>query len=221
MSWIAQGFTNVINAITSSVTNIFNTLVTLGENIGQWFSELGENIGGFFGNLITNISNLFGDLGQNLANWFSSLFSNLGNILSYINPFSENFFGYKIIDLFSDLFEFLFVPSGDGLEDIYYLVEQKFNFVDSIKIGINALKNSLDNVNSVPTYSLDVNSKYYTGDLKILDLSWYAPFKPYGDLVITGFVYIFFLWRLFVKVPSIVNGISSGVEVSMNSFRKD
>lgn len=188
---------------------MFNALVSLGENIGEWFIDLAENIGGFFGNLITNISNLFGVLGQSLGGWFSSLFTNLANILSYINPFSENFFGYKIIDMFSDLFEFLFVPDGDGLEDIYYLVAEKFNFIESIKIAINSVKNSLNNVNSVATYSIDVSSEYYSGSLKIIDLTWYVPFKPYGDLVITGLVYIFFLWRLFVRLPSILHGLSS------------
>lgn len=64
--------------------------------------------------------------------------------------------------------------------------------------------------------SVNVESKYFEGELTYIDMSWYKPFKPYGDLVITGFVYLFFLWRLFVHLPGIIHG-SSGSVVSVNS----
>ena len=46
----------------------------------------------------------------------------------------------------------------------------------------------------------------------VFDLSWYAPYKTYGDLLITGFIYLMFLWRLFIKLPNIINGIGSSAE---------
>ena len=39
-----------------------------------------------------------------------SIFERIGDILSYINPLSENFFAYKLIDLLIDALKSLFVP---------------------------------------------------------------------------------------------------------------
>ena len=63
------------------VTNQAQGFLDLVDSIGNFFSNLGENIGGFFTNLWTNISDFFKDLPVNLL-----------NILSYINPWSDNFF---------------------------------------------------------------------------------------------------------------------------------
>lgn len=42
-----------------------------------------------------------------------SIFEKIGDILSYINPFSENFFGKKLIELLLNGLKSLFVPSDD------------------------------------------------------------------------------------------------------------
>lgn len=42
-----------------------------------------------------------------------SILGKIGDILSYINPFSENFFGKKLIDLLIEGLKSLFVPSDD------------------------------------------------------------------------------------------------------------
>jgi len=39
-----------------------------------------------------------------------SIFERIGDILSYINPLSENFFAYKLVDLLIDALKSLFVP---------------------------------------------------------------------------------------------------------------
>ena len=48
--------------------------------------------------------------------------------------------------------------------------------------------------------------------VKVIDFSWYAPYKTYGDLVLTGFVYAFFLWKLFIKSPNIIHGLGGSVD---------
>ena len=48
--------------------------------------------------------------------------------------------------------------------------------------------------------------------VKVIDFSWYAPFKTYGDLIITGFVYAFFLWRIFINLPNIIHGLGGVVD---------
>lgn len=53
-------------------------------------------------------------------------------------------------------------------------------------------------------------------------MSWYAPYKAYGDLIITGFVYVFFIWRIFIKLPGIISGTSGVAEnlYNIDNFEK-
>lgn len=48
-----------------------------------------------------------------------SIFEKIGDILSYINPFSDNFFGKKLIELLLNGLKSLFVPE-DGFFDTYF-----------------------------------------------------------------------------------------------------
>ena len=113
-----------------------------------------------------------------------------------------------------DLLKALFVPSEERLNSIQNTVSSKFSFVDSIKISIESLQGMLNNVDNVPKLTLHLGSTKYTqeGDFVVLDLSWYAPFKAYGDLVLTGFIYIFFIWRMFISAPNIIQGVAGVVQ---------
>lgn len=140
------------------------------------------------------------------------VFDFLGSILSYINPFSENFFAYKLLELLGELLKNLFIPSEERLSAISNTVTSKFAFIDSIKEGVNAVQNMFNNLGNSPKLeSSNIESKYFNGKLTIIDMSWYAPFKPFGDLVITGFSYVFFIWRLFVTLPNTINAVGGGV----------
>lgn len=37
----------------------------------------------------------------------------------------------------------------------------------------------ITDVESSPIYSMNVNSKWYSGEVTIVDLSWYAPYKKF------------------------------------------
>lgn len=141
-------------------------------------------------------------------------------MLSYLNPFDENFFGKKLVELFSDLLNFLFVPSEERINAITNTVSCKFDFVDSIKYSINSMKDLINNVGNAPKITLNLGATKYTEsqNIVVLDLSWYAPFKTYGDLVFTGFIYIFFIWRLFVHLPNIIHGTGGDVKEGLQIY---
>lgn len=131
--------------------------------------------------------------------------------MSYLNPFDENFLGYKLIELLGDLLEFLFVPSDDILGGLQESVNSKFGFIDSIKIAVDQIQNMMSNMATGSTsFTVDIESEYYTGEVELFNLRWYTQFKPYGDLVFTAFAYVLFIWRLFKAIPNIINGFSSG-----------
>lgn len=152
-------------------------------------------------------------VGEVIGNIFSPLWNFITNLLSWLNPFSENFIAYKFIELLQNLFQFIFVPSQERIDAITNTVKAKFEFVDSVKTAINSVKDILNNLGNAPKITLNLKATKYTEaqNAVVFDLSWYAPYKTYGDLVITGFVYLMFIWRLFVTLPNIINGSGGAV----------
>lgn len=135
-----------------------------------------------------------------------------------MNPFSENFFGIKLLELLSDLLKSLFIPSQERLTAISYTVTSKFSFITSIKEAINSMQNMFNNLGTAPKLEIEVGATKWTEKQKltILDLSFYKPFKPLGDLMITGFCYLAFIWKLLVSLPSIISGAGGLVGSSVN-----
>lgn len=168
----------------------------------SYINPFSENF--IFTNLFTWINNFFTSLG----NFFQPLWSFITNLLSWFNPLSENFFAYKFIDLLKNALSFLFIPSEERINGLINTFTSKFEFIDSIKIAINSMKDMFNNIGNAPSLHLSLNSTKYTpaGNYTILDFSWYAPYKNYGDLILTGFIYIAYLWRLFITIPNIING---------------
>lgn len=139
------------------------------------------------------------------------------DLLSYINPFSENFFGLKLIELLANLLKGLFIPSQESLENFFSPIQEKFAFVDQIKAFSNEIKVMLETGEGVPTFKMNINSKYYSGEITVLDLTFFAPYKKYSDMIITAFIYILFVWRLIKNLPATINGFSSGID-DINRF---
>lgn len=106
------------------------------------------------------------------------------------------------------------MPSEERITAISNTVSSKFAFVDTIKYSIQSLQNIINNVGNAPKLEISIGATKYNNEQKVivLDFSWYAPFKTYGDLIITGFVYAFFLWRLFINLPNIIHGLGGVVD---------
>ncbi len=66
----------------------------------------------------------------------------------------------------------------------------------SSKMGYG-VANSVDSVNATDENMVAV---------PILDLSWYAPYKPICDIIITAYCYIYFIWHLLRNLPAIIHG---------------
>ena len=61
----------------------------------------------------------------------------IGDILSYINPFSENFFAYKLVELIINGLKSLFIPNNlDFLENFKNTMSEKLGFIASIPLQL-------------------------------------------------------------------------------------
>ena len=112
--------------------------------------------------------------------------------------------------MLSEALTSLFVPDESNVDDLTNTIDEKFGFIDSIKLCIETIQDMINNIeNGSAVFDVDIDSPYYSGDVTLFDLSWYSPFKTYGDLVFTGFAYVFFVFRLYKSIPNIINGFSS------------
>ena len=85
-------------------------------------------------------------------------------------------------------------------------VKSKFAFSVRVSNEVQSMLNEILHLNPNSKFYLNVKSKFYTGRVCIIDLSWYAPFKEFGDSVICIFAYMLFLWNIFIRLPDIISG---------------
>lgn len=119
-----------------------------------------------------------------------NIFEKIGEMLSYINPFSENFFVYKLIELLLEMLKSLFIPSdnffNDWLSDmndyfsdrfgiIYYPFDLVIDFLTRVvdtcsNVSSNAVLNVPDldfmGVTLIHSFTFDFNSLLVNDGLK-------------------------------------------------------
>lgn len=50
---------------------------------------------------------------------------------------------------------------------------------------------------------------YFLGGKEVfVDLTWYAEYKPTVDWIISAFIWMWFVWRVFISLPGIIAGTS-------------
>lgn len=103
----------------------------------------------------------------------------------------------------------IFVPNFDKANSLIDLYSSKFGWVEDIYIFVRDFFDNLftDNPPKVPIHLGNAEGKYkYGGDGYVLDMTWYARYKPSVDVILSSVMWIFFLWRLFKRIPDILSG---------------
>lgn len=185
-SWIAKGFEDIGKFFES----LINGLSDLGKDIGNWFSDLGTDIG----------------------NWFDTLWTNLDNGLRTLSDkVNDGIFG--VVDHFKEkekkeeTEEEKQENEGTAIiNDGVSGVKNKFGFVDNIKTNVNDMVDVITDTTNAPRLTMNIKSKWYSGNITVVDLSWYDQYREYGDSIICMFCYLSFLWNIFVKLPDIIQG---------------
>lgn len=105
----------------------------------------------------------------------------------------------------------LFAPDEELITEITDTFKAKFGFMSTLKqLGDDLLSMTAETEPPVIWIHLeDAESKYgysYGGMVKALDLSWYQKYKADVDRIISGFLWLGFLWLLFKRAASIIQG---------------
>ena len=181
-------------------------------------------------NVISNVPNagIFSDIAEAVASQHTLLelintaLNNLPTALPFpdaakwaqVLPFGSVIESLESIpDSVTNLLSSAFAPDTDAISDAFKDVQGNFGFVGDFRMLANGLINmSLEPHDYIIVYNWDkAHNKYDQRDSYKISFSWYAPYKEYVDAIFIAFVYIFFVWRIFIKLSSIIRGTGGDI----------
>ena len=59
---------------------------------------------------------------------------------------------------------------------------------------------------------------YGLGSYITIDISWYAPYKQFGDKIILAICWALFIWRLYIKLPGIISGAEGSIVATDKAY---
>lgn len=166
-----------------------NTLTQTGAQTGNWSESVdapntgtGSNVSGSVGGILSILASIW--------DWLQNLVSNLINALR-------------------ELLETLFVPDTTVLEGVISQFNGKFTWVGDLYHLFEEIYNRLTPTEppKIPINLSSAESKYDWGNRAyVLDMTWYSRYKDSVDVIISGICWVFFAWRMFKRLPEIING---------------
>lgn len=127
---------------------------------------------------------------------------------------------WTILDFLRGIYNTLTGQGNDGssaansINNTTNTIKNKFSFSNNIINNANEIKDYIVNTQETHKYYLNINHKYLNGQVCIIDLSWYEPYKPTVDAFICAFAYLAFIWHMFCNIPSLIRGSSAGSYIS-------
>ena len=172
----------------------------------NWFQNLGDTITSALGalgtKLSTGIQSIFDTLREFATQTFPAKMAELGQLISTLPQ--------TIADAVKQTLTDLFVPSPNYWDAKIAACMAAFPLFNSIITTGRGLGGFFSGLGSrPPVIYIDLgNSASWAigGTQKFLDLTWYAQYKPTVDTILSGFLWLLFAWRFFLRLPGLLRG---------------
>ena len=137
----------------------------------------------------------------------------VGNLLDWLNPFSENFFVYKLISLLGDLLQWLFVPDDEyfssNIDTLKSSLSAKIPYEDYIDMF-----GTIENINGGNTSNVNLNG-YIVGGKQFslnnfINLNWIFQHKETWYSWARGIVFILLIIYNINQIMKLFRGYSIG-----------
>lgn len=137
----------------------------------------------------------------------------VGGVLEYLQSLVGGLFD-TIKNAIIAALEYVFAPDPALIGTITGTFSNKFRWVGEVYRYIKSVLIEIYAADSLPVISANfssADSKYFNIDtsVNVFDLSWYAAYKPSVDTFLSAFIWLFFMWRLFKRLPSLIGGNST------------
>lgn len=154
---------------------------------------------------------------ESIVAGINSLIRTLSDVWTWLQTLPQ-----VIVDAISSALTAVFVPAEGFLQAKVDALTDKFPFVQSIIDTGTSLESFIYGLGSKPPIiyiDLGAATSWYAmgGKVVFLDLTWYAQYKPDVDVLLSAFLWIWFVWRMILSLPGILNG-TSGMWGDPNSY---
>ena len=169
--------------------------------IPQIFEKIKE-LPGTLANIWESIKGIPAAIAEKIGVFFTTLWGWLQNIIDAITALPA-----AIAEKVGELFK----PDEALITEITDTFKGKFGFLPVLKqFGDDLFGMTAETEPPVIWIHLEnAESKYgydYGGKTKALDLTWYQKYKANVDTIVSGFLWLAFLWLLFKRASSIIQG---------------
>lgn len=202
------------------VDNLKSNLERIGERLQQikdGILPIIENILGILTEGFASVQSWIQGLGETLLSGLRSIYDALSNFFTVTFPNWVQDFKTWAASLPSTIFNAVknalaeaFIPSPNYWNDKIAACKAAFPFFDSIITTGRSLGSFFSGLGSKPPIiyiDLQNSNSFVLGGRQIfMDLSWYSQYKPTVDTVLSAFLWLIVLWRLFLALPGILRG---------------
>ena len=116
-----------------------------------------------------------------------------------------------------------FVPDQVATMAKLGAIQAYFQFKDDIIGAFDDLKIMIFGITPSPILKIPIGAEtskynYGFGSYIIIDISWYAPYKQFGDKIILAICWALFIWRLYIKLPGIISGAEGSIVATDKAY---
>lgn len=214
---ILQVLINIYRVVSSNIsswwdnatTTIALNIASLGSSIETWWTAATETIMGGITAAVTSITEAISTAIADVVTWLKSVAATLADILEWIKSLPS-----AIVDGISSVLTSIFVPSTDFITAKVESLRARFDWIDPFIVFAENISGELFSTEPPVIYIHldDAEGNYnYGGTIPFLDMRWYARYKKQGDLILSGFLWALFAWRMYLKLPGIISGASGTI----------
>lgn len=205
------------------ITNVGGFFNNIWNNLSLAFGYIGDLLSYLFGRVINTIKQSLNNLFENFRDLFQPVLNSFANMINIFNTLYNLGLNDGVFDI-PTLFGALFVPNQS---DLALLVDTfvEFDFLQTASISIKSLINDIFNVlNDDPVYTIHIQGFSFHGiniPAQELSFDWYLPYKATGDIFISAFLIVGYLYWLWTRFAGIFHGItpdSSGASHITDSY---
>lgn len=220
-----DGIKDLLNALLSHWLSFFVTCKT-------FFDSIAQNLSGWFDSVVARIDWAIHYLTAWLSDFWAAVVQavtvSIPDFLNSIYEALETFFGVTvpawitdvkawalslprtITDAIAVALAAAFIPAAGYWDAKLAACMAAFPFFDSIITTGRSLGSFFSGLGSKPPIiyiDLQNSNSFVLGGRQIfMDLSWYSQYKPTVDTVLSAFLWLIVLWRLFLALPGILRG---------------
>lgn len=190
----------LLDVLESFWTNTVEDIQNIKNNVRSIYTKI-SNIGK---TITTSITDALTDFWTDVKTAILSIPETLADIWEWIKTIPQ-----VLVDALAEVF----VPAEGYLDAKVQTLLSRYSFLKSFNTDVTFLKNKISALGtsppviSVPLGYSETSYSIGSGWTTFLDLSWYEKYKPTVDMIISPFLWILFIWKLFLKLPGIVGGL--------------